>query len=617
MTRPGSQYKYRIEYPNGNEKWVRERPGHKSDKWKIREKKKVLRDPAVREFLGRFTYVVNSYIAEEADEDAIRKVVRDFETTRGWNKARSVVRRVKRSESKKLEKAEGDAKEWQQKIVDAVDIAVEFVGRRRRDKKDKEAALGTNREYKTRNRYIKDNLAKHAERMKELMAQGLTKEQASKQAYDELFGSKKAYDQQDYYADMEFPEGEGPRVANDLSQSGQAGEQNMSVRASNDTNLWLGDRYTATVVWAGRSLGKKASKEMDEVAVEDRLLKVFNNLQRHIKSREFTPDGIEIAGMNGRFVYLKPTGGNLTWEAYENDGGKIEVGSAPLASKWENKVKDILTRVLANPSERVKNAATMPLVFTAPEAIENPNNWPSVFLAGSIDQNQAEDWQKQLIESLAGIPCVVLNPRRKKWDSSWVQSIDNPQFKEQVEWELKGLENATVIAMCLTKDSKAPISLLELGLHATDGKMLVFCPDGFYRKGNVDVVCARYGVPVFGDFDEFTAAVENNLLALKEYKGVPLTSSDRISRRMLARKFVIGLHRTASVVTEKGCLDQLTLALCGHGYSYSEAEELRATACERCRNALAYACGLGYGYPVHSPEWDAANTRCELCQDGF
>ena len=40
------------------------------------------------------------------------------------------------------------------------------------------------------------------------------------------------------------------------------------------------------------------------------------------------------------------------------------------------------------------------------------------------------------------------------------------------------------------------ITLLELGLFARSGKLRVCCPEPFWRKGNVDVVCARYGVPL-------------------------------------------------------------------------------------------------------------------------
>lgn len=46
------------------------------------------------------------------------------------------------------------------------------------------------RDYKTSYRSVYNNLKKHSIRMKELILKGLTKEQASKQAYDELFMRK-------------------------------------------------------------------------------------------------------------------------------------------------------------------------------------------------------------------------------------------------------------------------------------------------------------------------------------------------------------------------------------------------------------------------------------------
>ena len=61
---------------------------------------------------------------------------------------------------------------------------------------------------------------------------------------------------------------------------------------------------------------------------------------------------------------------------------------------------------------------------------------------------------------------VVLNPRRVDWDSSWTQSIREPKFRGQVEWELDALERAQVIAMWFVPETRAPITLLELGLHA-------------------------------------------------------------------------------------------------------------------------------------------------------
>jgi hypothetical protein len=129
-----------------------------------------------------------------------------------------------------------------------------------------------------------------------------------------------------------------------------------------------------------------------------------------------------------------------------------------------------------------------------------------VFLAGSIEMGRAIDWQAELTAALPD-RVVVLNPRRDAWDASWRQSIDEPRFRHQVEWELDGLDRADLIAMWFAPETRAPITLLELGLHAASGKLIVGCPDGFWRKGNVEIVCARFGLSLVGDWDSFIARV--------------------------------------------------------------------------------------------------------------
>lgn len=125
-----------------------------------------------------------------------------------------------------------------------------------------------------------------------------------------------------------------------------------------------------------------------------------------------------------------------------------------------------------------------------------------IFLAGSIEQGKAEEWQTEFITKLPkDSPVVILNPRRAQWDSSWVQSIENDQFREQVEWELVGMEHADFIVMYLAPGTSSIISLMELGLHAQNDKLLVFCPEGFQRKGNVDIVCAMYEVAQFESWE--------------------------------------------------------------------------------------------------------------------
>ena len=56
--------------------------------------------------------------------------------------------------------------------------------------------------------------------------------------------------------------------------------------------------------------------------------------------------------------------------------------------------------------------------------------------------------------------------------------------------------------MYFAPDTKSPISLLELGLFADRKDMIVVCPDGFWRKGNVEFVCKEYGIPLLNTLED-------------------------------------------------------------------------------------------------------------------
>ena len=99
-------------------------------------------------------------------------------------------------------------------------------------------------------------------------------------------------------------------------------------------------------------------------------------------------------------------------------------------------------------------------------------------------------------------------------EASWEQSIANPLFRGQVEWELDGLERASAIAMYYDPDTQAPITLLELGLFARSGKLIVCCPPGFWRRGNVEVVCIRFCIPLVTDLAELAHVVRNRFHAV-------------------------------------------------------------------------------------------------------
>jgi len=140
------------------------------------------------------------------------------------------------------------------------------------------------------------------------------------------------------------------------------------------------------------------------------------------------------------------------------------------------------------------------IIITPDEIINkgaNSINTKSVFLAGTIDNGNSEDWQATVIRELnnLGLSVEVYNPRRKNWNP-------NPTKKDleyQIKWEQEHLDNSTVIAMVLADNSKSPISLLELGLYARSNKLIVFCTDKFYRFDNVRLTCEKYHIELVQD----------------------------------------------------------------------------------------------------------------------
>jgi len=128
----------------------------------------------------------------------------------------------------------------------------------------------------------------------------------------------------------------------------------------------------------------------------------------------------------------------------------------------------------------------------------------------------AEDWQTKAIDYFRRVIPIgnsidFYNPRRPDWDSSWVQDLNSPNFYEQVSWELDHLLAADFIYMYFDPSTQSPISLLELGMFANSGKMVVCCPNGFYRKGNVDIVCQKMQVPLFTNFEASLIALRNRI----------------------------------------------------------------------------------------------------------
>lgn len=156
--------------------------------------------------------------------------------------------------------------------------------------------------------------------------------------------------------------------------------------------------------------------------------------------------------------------------------------------------------------EVLKPPGALPFIRYSPK--------PTIFLAGSIDNGAAVDWQRQIADDLQDLPVILLNPRRDSWDPNWEQDISNPLFKEQVEWELDHLQRADVRIFYFAPGSRSPITLLELGLHAERGRQnIVCCPFGFWRRGNVQVICEQFGIPLHETFEDLVSDLRFRILS--------------------------------------------------------------------------------------------------------
>jgi hypothetical protein len=138
-----------------------------------------------------------------------------------------------------------------------------------------------------------------------------------------------------------------------------------------------------------------------------------------------------------------------------------------------------------------------------------------VFLAGSIEMGVAEDWQSKVVKHFESnewnLKVTFFNPRRDSWDSSWKQEQKSPQFNQQVNWEMNHLDISDIIIMYFDPTTKSPISLLELGTYGSTGKMIVCCPEGFWRRGNVEIFCTRHNIPFFSNLEDAIGALETRV----------------------------------------------------------------------------------------------------------
>ncbi|KAK7183820.1 hypothetical protein PSPO01_10156 [Paraphaeosphaeria sporulosa] len=141
---------------------------------------------------------------------------------------------------------------------------------------------------------------------------------------------------------------------------------------------------------------------------------------------------------------------------------------------------------------------------------------PSLILFGTIEASPTSNWATDLADHVSDLPIQILNPRRDDWDSSWVELPSCAPWKEQVDWEMHHPAKVSLIVVCFKAGSLCPISLMELGMYAAlyGEKMVVCCEEGFWKRGNVELVCKKFGVEVVRTVGHLEGVVEGRMEAL-------------------------------------------------------------------------------------------------------
>lgn len=142
--------------------------------------------------------------------------------------------------------------------------------------------------------------------------------------------------------------------------------------------------------------------------------------------------------------------------------------------------------------------------------LDSNKKYTSIFLAGTIDMGESENWQEKIAEEFENQESLIdntkvdiYNPRRDDWDSSWKQDLDNPKFFEQVTWELDQIDKSNIVIFNFLPTSKSPITLLELGYCSRRyNNIYVCCPKEFHRSGNVHILCLRQRIPLYESMEE-------------------------------------------------------------------------------------------------------------------
>jgi hypothetical protein len=127
----------------------------------------------------------------------------------------------------------------------------------------------------------------------------------------------------------------------------------------------------------------------------------------------------------------------------------------------------------------------------------------TIFPSGGIEMGKAALWHEDSARRIASAwdgEGDIHNPRRA---GEFRQDME----LDQIRWEQRRLLSCDYIFMVIDTHAKSPISLLEFGGFMASGKMIVVCPESFYRYNNLVITAGMYGQRIFQTISEGIAAL--------------------------------------------------------------------------------------------------------------
>ncbi len=150
-------------------------------------------------------------------------------------------------------------------------------------------------------------------------------------------------------------------------------------------------------------------------------------------------------------------------------------------------------------TDNFNNEINTKFVKVTPPSLFVPRSGLKIFLAGSIGDGTALDWQTDISSYIEKTwtdeDITIYNPRRP---GEFLPEME----PEHAAWTMSMITLADYILLHLTGDSGSPISTLELGMFIDDPRLFLSISDDYIKKEVVQYHYNVFGIGQIYDYPE-------------------------------------------------------------------------------------------------------------------